>query len=77
MFPAKMSEANCPTRSWTGSLEKADYRNEAGNIVIDADVAKEYKADAAGYCSFVPGYCVNGFAFDSQNYRKYRLATGA
>jgi hypothetical protein len=57
-------------------FKKSDYINEAGNIVIDDDVAKQYKADAAGYCSCVPGYCVNGYAFDSQNYRKYRLGYG-
>jgi hypothetical protein len=57
-------------------FNKDDYKNARGNSVLDDDVAKRYKSDAAGYCRAVPGDCVNGYAFDTENYRRYRFGYG-
>jgi hypothetical protein len=55
---------------------KGDYLSPNGNVVIDDDTAKKYKAEAIGFCYNVPGDCLNGRAADSMNQRRYRFAYG-
>jgi hypothetical protein len=55
---------------------KSDYLSPSGNVVIDDDTAKKYKAEAVGFCYNVPGDCLNGRAADSMNQRRYRFAYG-
>jgi hypothetical protein len=58
-------------------FNREDYKNDGGRVVMDEDTGKRYKADAAGYCCGVPCECLNGHAFDSQNFRRYRASYGA
>jgi hypothetical protein len=57
-------------------FNREEYRNDKNNIIMDEDTGKRYKSDAAGYCNGVPCDCINGYAFDSQDYRRYRAAYG-
>jgi hypothetical protein len=57
-------------------FNRDDYRNDGGNVIMDEDTGKRYKADAVGYCRGVPCDCLNGYAFDSQDYRRYRASYG-
>jgi hypothetical protein len=57
-------------------FNREEYRNSNNNVIMDEDTGKRYKADAAGYCNGVPCDCLNGYAFDTQNYRRYRAAYG-
>ena len=56
---------------------REDDLNAGGNVVMDADVALEHKKDAVGYCFDVPTDCLNGYAFDTQDYRIYRVGYGS
>jgi hypothetical protein len=57
-------------------FNRGDYRNSNNNIIMDEDTGKRYKSDAAGYCNGVPCDCLNGYAFSSQEYRRYRASYG-
>lgn len=56
--------------------DRNDYKNDDGRIVMDEDTGKTYKKDAIGYCIGVPADCLNGYAFDSMLYRRYRVGYG-
>jgi hypothetical protein len=56
--------------------KREDYKNSSGNVIMDEDTGQRYKADAIGYCNGVPCDCLNGYAFDAEDYRRYRASYG-